>query len=197
MNYIYIIGATSLSPTARNDHTKYVTVPVTSWNKHLSPWPAPGLKAGEPFTGMAGVQIEKLKSMIASSESTDPASQRAILGYSMAGLFSLYAALETGLFSCAASVSGSLWYDGWDEYLTKVTIPPSLRFVFLSLGDREANGGPARLRTVERKTLWTREYFESRRIKTFFTFNPGGHFQDPEGRMNNALLHMIDLMDQE
>ncbi len=38
---------------------------------------------------------------------------RGIAGYSLAGLFALWAVYQTGLFDRAASVSGSLWFDGF------------------------------------------------------------------------------------
>ena len=42
---------------------------------------------------------------------------RGIAGYSLAGLFSLYAIYRTDLFSLVGSMSGSLWFPGMKEYI--------------------------------------------------------------------------------
>ena len=40
-----------------------------------------------------------------------------IAGYSLAGLFALWAAWNSGYFRRVASVSGSLWYPGFTDYI--------------------------------------------------------------------------------
>ena len=64
---------------------------------------------------------------------------RAIAGYSLAGLFALWAVFQTDVFDRAASVSGSLWYDGFTDYINSSVSPSGLRQIYLSLGDREKN----------------------------------------------------------
>ena len=57
-----------------------------------------------------------------------------ISGYSLAGLFSLYSLHELDLDG-AISVSGSLWQEGWLEYLKNH--PIKNKRIYLSLGSKE------------------------------------------------------------
>lgn len=81
--------------------------------RDFTPWPAPGL--GETaFTGQAGRYLEELlgRALPEAARHAPLSGRRAILGYSLGGLFALWALLEGAPFARAASLSGSLWYDG-------------------------------------------------------------------------------------
>ena len=52
-----------------------------------------------------------------SSRKESGAIRRAICGYSLGGLFALYAFVNDEHFDACASISGSLWYQGWMGYL--------------------------------------------------------------------------------
>ena len=56
-------------------------------------------------------------------------------GYSLAGLFSLWAAYQTDVFSGIAAASPSVWFPGFIEYMKEHEIKSET--VYLSLGDRE------------------------------------------------------------
>ena len=55
-----------------------------------------------------------------------------IAGYSLAGLFALWSVYQTDLFDWAASISGSLWFDGFLEFMKANT--PKVKFIYFSLG---------------------------------------------------------------
>ena len=103
-----------------------VTVSGMDWDRDLSPWPAPPAFRGRPFSGGAAPYLRRLTEewmpQAYSGFSLSPV-REGILGYSLAGLFSLWALSLCGRFSLAASVSGSLWYDGFLPWLE--THPPS------------------------------------------------------------------------
>ena len=104
---------------------------VEDWNRDLSPWPAPPVFRDQVFAGEAARTLEWLKQNI------DPSVPcRCIGGYSLAGLFSLWAFYETGLFTGAASCSGSLWFPSWMDYAQTKTAPQGSS-LYLSLGEKE------------------------------------------------------------
>lgn len=70
-----------------------------------------------------------------------------IAGYSLAGLFALWSVYQTDLFDRAASISGSLWFDGFLEFMKANT--PKVKFIYLSLGDKEKAAKNPRLAAVE------------------------------------------------
>ena len=77
-----------------------------------------------------------------------PENVRIILGgYSLAGLFALWASTQTALFSGVAAASPSVWFPGWMEFEQQHTI--QAQRVYLSLGDREERTRNSRLRSNE------------------------------------------------
>ena len=59
-----------------------------------------------------------------------------LMGYSLAGLFALWAAYESDVFSGIVCCSGSLWFPDWDHYVRDHVIQSKCS-VYLSLGGKE------------------------------------------------------------
>ena len=83
-------------------------------DRDFTPWPAPGVREGEAFTGEAGAYLEFLtETALPYLEREYGASPRpegrGILGYSLGGLFALWAQRQGRAFQAAGSLSGSLW----------------------------------------------------------------------------------------
>ena len=114
--------------------------------------------------------------------------KRFLCGYSLAGLFSLWAFYESQAFSGVVSCSGSLWFGGWTDYAESRSAPPDSA-VYLSLGDREEK---ARDRIMATVGDCTRRQYElvcgdknvSRHI---LEWNEGGHFNEPEARIAKGI----------
>ena len=194
-NIVYIVMGQEDAQTvwAMLEEPKPVLAAVSGvdWNRELSPWNAPKVfRSSEDFDGggpdFLGVLTEQIIPLVESQLDFSPAS-RAIAGYSLAGLFSLWAAFQTGLFDRAASISGSLWFDGFLNYMKSAAPPKGLRQVYLSLGDKEKNARNQRMATVEDCTRQTAELFRVWEIPTIFEMNPGGHFQDVPGRIARGI----------
>ena len=121
-----------------------VRIPVAGWADALTPWPAPALRAGqEGFGGRADQTLADLQETvrrIERSASLRPSS-RAICGYSLSGLFALYAFVREPVFSACASVSGSLWYEGWVGWLRANAPDCAERYAYLSVGRKEKRAG--------------------------------------------------------
>jgi len=96
-----------------------VAYEAENWNRDFSPWALPSEKRQEEFTGGAKETLAWLTdTCIPNVESgvLQGASRRMLGGYSLAGLFSLFAFYESRMFDGVASCSGSLWYPGWYVY---------------------------------------------------------------------------------
>ena len=114
---------------------------------------------------------------------------RGIAGYSLAGLFAIYALYRTDLFSRAASVSGSLWYPGFRDFIISSQLRARPDRLYLSLGDRESKGSTS---TVLGNTEAIAAHFSSIGISTLFELNPGNHFTDPAGRTAKGIDFITD-----
>lgn len=117
----------------------FAAFPVTDWNRELSPWDAPPAFGKEAFGHGAAetlvfVEGELLPMLLQKYDL--PEELPVILGgYSLAGLFSLWSALQTDRFAAAAAASPSVWFPGWVDFARQGTI--LAKHVYLSLGDRE------------------------------------------------------------
>lgn len=163
------------------------------WNHDLTPWPGKAVFRGQPdFGGGAPEYLRELTGRILPEIEAALGVQygtKWIAGYSLAGMFAVYAALESEAFDGAASVSGSLWYEGFDEYVySKKRVPGKMYF---SVGDRERLGRNPAFHSIEEKTEKIGRYFAEQGCSAIFELNPGGHFEDPTGRMAKALRWLI------
>lgn len=155
------------------------------WNGALSPWPAKKVfKGGEDFAGGADAWLEELTQLIIPAVEVKPAQRRILAGYSLGGLFAVYAALHTPVFHRVASVSGSMWYDGFVDYALARTCLAEK--VYLSLGDREKLTRNPRMARVEDCTRAIAQH-----LGCGVEMNPGGHFQDELPRMAKAIGAMM------
>lgn len=164
------------------------------WFRDFSPWPSPRLSPGDAdFGGGARAYLDALTRFLVQAEKREglaPASRFAA-GYSLAGLFALYALTQSDFFSGAASVSGSLWYDGWTEFLQAAPLPCTPAFVYLSLGRREADTRRARICRIAECTENTARLLAQRGIPVQFEWNPGGHFNEPDARLARAVDALV------
>lgn len=168
------------------------------WNRELSPWSAPKVfRGGEGFDGCGPAFLSVLTGQIIplmeTSLSFVPAS-RTIAGYSLAGLFSLWAAFQTDMFDRAASISGSLWFDGFLSYMKSAVRPSGLRQVYLSLGNKEKNARNRRVAAVEDCARQTSELLRGWGIPTIFEMNSGGHFQDVPDRIARGIGKLMETI---
>ena len=111
---------------------------VKNWNDDLSPWPAPPVWGKQGFVGRAGntlAWLEQAVPGICQQYSIKEDCKVILGGYSLAGLFALWAATQTDALFGVAAASPSVWFPGWPEY--EAAHPIQTQRVYLSLGDRE------------------------------------------------------------
>ena len=127
-----------------------------NWNDDLTPWPAEGVfKKAKPFGGRAAEFLDKLtREIIPETEKhldiENP--ERTLLGVSLSGLFAVWSAFNTDAFTNIISISGSLWYDSFVDWMEEHTPSPSIKKVCMLLGEKEKNAKEKRMATVEECT---------------------------------------------
>lgn len=189
---------------ADGEAAEYVNADVTlavarvdDWNRELSPWQAEKcLRNGGDFGGRAGEYLDRLAREIPEFEQKcglTPA-RRAICGYSLAGLCALYALYATDIFCGAVSASGSLWFDGWLDFMRRNAPKKPETCAYLSVGDREARTRNSRLAGVEDCTREAAKIFAAQGVRTEFALNPGNHFRDCGLRLARGVDGLFRLM---
>ena len=157
-----------------------VAISDLDWNQDMAPWDSPAaFKNGEPFTGGADDYLRLLVEEIiprAEKGLAGPPAWRGIAGYSLAGLFALYAIYRTDVFSRVGCMSGSLWFPGFKEYVFSHEPKRRPDCIYFSLGDKEAKTRNPILKTVQENTEEIRAFYKSKGIDTVFHLNPGNHF---------------------
>lgn len=156
-----------------------------------TPWPAPPVWDTECYDGGAPQFLEFLEREALPflegefGASPEPA-RHGLLGYSLGGLFALWALGESDRFQVFGSLSGSTWYDGLTEYLRSWQFT-GREHVYLSLGDREEFGGPPRIRTVGRCTREIYDLLAQKLPDVQLEWNRGGHGKGVQNRWKRAL----------
>lgn len=174
----------------------FLCVGVEHWGDDLTPWPAESIHKGSPpYGGDAEAFLKKLLEEVVPAAERELGSEsvyRALIGYSLAGLFALWAAYRTRMFSRIGSVSGSLWYEGFSDYALRETPEGNPEKIYFSLGDRESRTRHPLVRAVEENTTRIERFWAERGSRTVFERNPGGHFRESEERTARAAAWLIE-----
>lgn len=164
------------------------------WNGDLSPWPAPKVFKGEDdFSGGADGFADFLENEAFSRESTfsDKPLRRMMAGISMSGLFALYMGTRKDSLQAIASISGSLWFDGFVDYMEAHPLSESVKRVYLSLGDKEKKVRNPRMAKVEEDTLAVRNILAGDGRDVVYQANKGNHFVHGEERLEEAVRYLM------
>ena len=166
---------------------------VTDWNAQFSPWTAPPVFGKDAFSGKGNDTLRFLENgFLPEIKSKFPESEVFLTGYSLAGLFSLWALYETDKFNGAVCCSSSLWFDKWDEYasLHRIKSPST---IYMSLGDREEKTKNKVMSIVGDRTRRQAEILkEDPNVeKLYFEWNEGGHFVEPLKRVAKGIARIL------
>ncbi|WP_416192621.1 alpha/beta hydrolase [Neisseria sp. CCUG12390] len=172
-----------------------VSIDEPDWEHAFSPWPAPAaFKKASDFSGGAEDYLRWLADTVLSETTQRFALQpqwTALAGYSLGGLFAAYSAYHTTPFSRIASVSGSLWFDGWTEFAAGRALQTPPQKAYFSVGDKEKNAKNPRMAIVEDATRATEADWRQKGIETAFELNSGGHFEQVPQRMAKAFGYLL------
>ena len=152
------------------------------WNQDMSPWYMPSIYSKEKsFSGGADEYLRLLiEEILPKAKELIEGEPKfiGIAGYSLAGLFAVYAMYKTDIFERIASMSGSLWFSDFIEYCKRNEYKRLPDKIYFSLGDKEANTRNPVLKTVEDNTRELSEYFKKLGSEVIFELNQGNHFTD-------------------
>lgn len=172
-----------------------VAISNLDWNCDMAPWDSPpAFKHAEPCTGGANDYLRLLTEEIiptAEKEITGVPSWRGIAGYSLAGLFALYAIYQTDLFSRVGSMSGSLWFPGMKEYIFSHEPKCQPDCMYFSLGDKESKTRNPVLRSVRQNTEEIQAFYRGKGIDTVFQLNSGNHYDHAAERTVAGLCWLL------
>ena len=213
---VYLLGdVADHSPVQIPEGVSLVNIGVDLWEENFSPWCAPRVFAKGPnFGDGAQKTLDTLIDRVipwAESELSEPSAYRALVGYSLAGLFSLWAGVSpqlsagtapqlsaaapqpTPTFQRIGAVSGSFWFpdllDYVDQQLSGGAV--GLTHAYLSLGDREARTPNPQIMHVRKNAELLASKLENAGITSTFELNRGNHFQNVEGRIQKALDWLV------
>ena len=150
---------------AVSDELCLIACKVDDWNRDLSPWKAQAVFKSESFGENAAKTLSEVLTYI--GEKKQPC---IIGGYSLAGLFALWAATKTDRFSKVAAASPSVWFPGFTEYIkTRNPVMATVGHAIRSVHETISDSG----------------------INTILEWNHGNHFKDVDIRMAKALTWSI------
>jgi predicted alpha/beta superfamily hydrolase len=169
---------------------------VSDWNRDFSPWKS--IAGDRIFEGCAEQTADTLTRQIIPEvhRQIPDFTREYVIGYSLAGLFSLWIFFEKGIFQGAASCSGSLWFEGWKDYVRKARAPEG-SCVYLSLGGKEEKTSDPVMSSIGNMTRWQAEQLKQDKniLAHKLEWNSGGHFADPVKRLAKGIVWLLEQED--
>lgn len=155
---------------------------LVDWNQDLPPWKAEQIRGDEPFGCGAPKTLEFIREHLIPEVCGGRAPEIFLGGYSLAGLFALWAAYQTDRFAGVAAASPSAWYPGFPAFAREHEIKTSR--VYLSLGTKEEKTRHPVMKTVGDNLRELHEMLDERpECEAVLEMNPGNHFTEPDLRM--------------
>ena len=171
------------------------TVELADWMIDLMPWPDANVSR-EPEAGKHAQETLQyiLVSLIPALQERFGPLPVILGGYSLGGLFALWASAQSDSFRAVAAASPSVWIRDWLPFARKHA--PLADRVYLSLGDREEqvkNQAIARVGDCLRaQYALLQEQLGTQHCT--LAWEPGGHFNDNEGRLARAFAWCLERL---
>lgn len=163
---------------------KLIAFKVNRWNSDLSPWSSPAVFGKENFGDGAADTLSEVQNYC-----TDQSKTYYIGGYSLAGLFALWAAYQVRIFKGVAAASPSIWFPGFVEYMNEHEIQSNV--VYLSLGDKEEKTRNPVMSTVGKKIREAYEGLKGQGRNCILEWNQGNHFKETDLRTAKAFVWVM------
>ena len=152
---------------------------INDWNQELTPWAAPPVFGKTPFGDGAEKTLEFITNRLL-PEVQENIPHLILGGYSLAGLFALWAGYQTERFEGIAAASPSVWYPQWVDFASENK--PLAKSVYLSLGDKEEKAKNPVMAQVGNAVRKQHELLSVQEVNTILEWNAGNHFIDSDKR---------------
>ena len=162
-----------------------IALKVNDWNHDLSPWTAPAVFGNANFGDGAAATLEEVLRLCG-----DRNRNCFIGGYSLAGLFAIWAAYQTDVFAGVAAASPSVWFPGFTDYVKRNEI--KCPRIYLSLGDKEENTKNPVTATVGDRVREIHAWLEAHGMDCKLEWNPGNHFRNADLRTARAFSWLLE-----
>ena len=162
---------------------------IKDWNQELTPWVAPPVFGKTPFGDGAEKTLKFITSQLL-PEVQENIPHLILGGYSLAGLFALWAGYQTDKFEGIAAASPSVWYPKWIDYASENK--PLAKSVYLSLGDKEEKAKNPVMAQVGNAIRKQHELLTEQEINTILEWNAGNHFVDSDKRIAKGFAWLLN-----
>lgn len=165
---------------------------LEDWILDLMPWPDRNISREEEAGKRAQDTLSYvLLSLVPALQDRYGRLPMILGGYSLGGLFALWASMQTDCFRAIAAASPSVWIKDWIPYAEKHA--PMADRIYLSLGDREEH---VRNQAIARvgDNLRAQYGLLQRQLgpdSCTLVWEAGNHFTDNEGRLARAFSWCI------
>lgn len=166
---------------------------TVEWAKALMPWQDEAVSRNEEVGRHASNTLKYIiESLVPWLHERFGKLPCIIGGYSLGGLFALWAARQSAAFCAVAAASPSLWIKGWTDYADNNSL--NARLAYVSLGDREEHCRNQRMARIgdcvrhEHLTLANQIGSSA----TTLEWNSGGHFGEEAERTAKAFAWCIE-----
>ncbi len=160
---------------------------VDNWNRDLSPWEAPAVFGREAFGGGAEDTLREVLRLCGNGEK-----EYILGGYSLAALFSVWAAYQTDRFAAVAAASPSVWFPGFLPYMKEHEIKTGA--LYLSLGDKEEKTRNPVMSTVGDCIREAYGLLSSGGCRCVLEWNRGNHFNEADSRTAKAFAWALNSL---
>ncbi len=158
---------------------------VNNWNKDLSPYKAKAVFGKEDFGDGASNTLKEILDICNDLNKT-----YIIGGYSLGGLFAIWASYNTNIFKGVAASSPSIWFPNFINYMEDNIIKTNN--VYLSLGDQEEKTKNPSMSKVALRIKEAYKLLKDNNINCFFEYNKGNHFKDADIRTAKGFAWIIN-----
>ena len=168
---------------------------TTDWAMDLMPWHDPKVARDERVGQGAELTLLYIEKVLLPGLRERFGKLPVVLGgYSLGGLFSLWAASQTSSFDGIAAVSPSVWIKGWLDYAA--ANPVKAKAVYLSLGDREEHTRNKTFAAVGDNIRAEHELLKAQlgNENCVLEWNEGSHFMDSDKRTARGFSWCMKLL---
>ncbi|MCM1369456.1 MAG: alpha/beta hydrolase-fold protein [Candidatus Amulumruptor caecigallinarius] len=186
-----------IEPTAQKYKVSIAVISNMNWDNDLTPWPAPGESKGcADFKGNAP---EFLKTLIGNvvpkidrRYSLPKRMERTLVGVSLSGLFTLWQWAQIDTFKNIATLSGSFWYEGFEQWVFRQSFAGKRGKCYILLGNEEPYSNIPAYRKVGRCTENIVGCLHRQGVEVIYNIVPGNHYQFALQRLNKAFGNLYD-----